>query len=446
MDCFLIGALVSTAVAIHPIELDDVISNPGMGWQSFYTTKNNDPNNAGIPSQAAYIRYCWSTLEPTRGNFNFDALRRDLAAARASGQKMMIRVMSYGHDGSGPAWLRNLGAHGHWFSFEGGPMQWAPDPEDPVVQAEHFRLLRALGRRYDGDPDVDAIDIGSIGLWGEWHNWHTSPVVPMPSTATAHRYIDQYFNDFPTTPKIGPVGVTDYPQGAENPGDYAVSRGAGWRGDSLGDPSNMAMYPSHVNDFLTAAGATDVWKNAWKAAPVAFEMSGDLRKWTGSIARIVDYALANHASYVNNKSTPIPAGARPEIERLLKKLGYRLVLRGLEHPAAVTAGQPLALAMDWENVGVAPSYRNDVLAVQLRDASGSPVLTADTGIVVKAWLPGSIYHATPTVTLPAGLAPGTYTLAIGVVDPATRKPVVQLAIQGRDANGWYPLSTVSVNP
>ncbi|HMB03476.1 MAG TPA: hypothetical protein VKP69_07015, partial [Isosphaeraceae bacterium] len=87
MDCSLIGALVSTAaLAIHPIELDDVISNPGMGWQSFYTTKDDDPNNAGIPSQAAYIRYYWSTLEPTRGDFRFGALRRDLAAARASGQ------------------------------------------------------------------------------------------------------------------------------------------------------------------------------------------------------------------------------------------------------------------------------------------------------------------------------------------------------------------------
>src|SRR5512135_3359511 len=431
MDCSLIGALVSTAaVAIHPIELDDVISNPGMGWQSLYTTKNNDPNNAGIPSQAAYIRYYWSTLEPTRGNFNFGALRRDLAAARASGQKMMIRVMSYGHDGSGPAWLRKLGAHGHWFSFKGGPMQWAPDPEDPVVQAEHFRLLQALGRRYDGDPDIDAIDIGSIGLWGEWHNWRTSPAVPMPSTATAHRYIDQYFNDFPTTLKIGPVEVTDDLQ-------YAVSRGAGWREDSLGDQFNMAVDLRHV----TAAGATD----AWKTAPVAFEMYGDLRNWTSSISRIVDYALANHASYVNNKSAPIPAGARPEIERLLKKLGYRLVLRGLEHPDTATASRPLALAMDWENVGVAPSYRDDVLAVQLRDASGSPVLMADTGIAVKAWLPGGVYRVTPTVALPAGLAPGTYTLAIGVVDPATRKPVVQLAIRGRDANGWYPLSTVKIN-
>src|SRR5512132_3794605 len=118
MNCSLIGALVATAaVAIHPIELDDVISNPGMGWQSFSTTKGNDPNNAGIPSQAAYIRYDWSTLEPTRGNFDFGALERALAAARASGQKMMIRVMPYGHNRSGPAWLRDLGVRGHWFSF-----------------------------------------------------------------------------------------------------------------------------------------------------------------------------------------------------------------------------------------------------------------------------------------------------------------------------------------
>ena len=130
---------------------------------------------------------------------------------------------------------------------------------------------------------------------------------------------------------------------------------------------------------------------------------------------------------------------------MLKSLGYRLVLQNLSHPSTATAGQPLTITMDWQNVGVAPNYRNDVLAVQLRDASGSSVLTANTGIAVKNWLPGTTYHVTPTVTLPAGLTPGTYTVAIGIVDPATMNPVVQLAIQGRDANGWYPLSTVSVN-
>jgi hypothetical protein len=35
-------------------------------------------------------------------------------------------------------------------------------------------------------------------------------------------------------------------------------------------------------------------------------------------------------------------------------------------------------------------------------------------------------------------------MAVGVVDPAMRKPVVRLAIPGRDADGWYPLSTVII--
>ena len=126
-------------------------------------------------------------------------------------------------------------------------------------------------------------------------------------------------------------------------------------------------------------------------------------------------------------------------------LGYRFVLNSLSHPSAATAGQQMTLTMAWRNVGVAPTYRNDVLAVQIRNSSGTPVLTSNTGIAVKNWLPGTTYTVTPTVTLPAGLAPGTYTVAIGIVDRATRKPVVQLAIQGRDANGWYPLGTVSVN-
>ena len=135
----------------------------------------------------------------------------------------------------------------------------------------------------------------------------------------------------------------------------------------------------------------------------------------------------------------------PEIKRLLMSLGYRFVLNSLSHPAAVTAGQQMTLTMIWQNVGVAPSYRNDVLAVQIRNSAGTPILTSNTGIAIKKWLPGGPNPVTPTVTLPAGLAPGTYTVAIGIVDPSTMKPVVQLAIQGRDADGWYPLSTTSVN-
>ena len=125
------------------------------------------------------------------------------------------------------------------------------------------------------------------------------------------------------------------------------------------------------------------------------------------------------------------------------QLGYRYELTNLSYSATATPGDPLALTMTWQNVGDAPSYSNDVVAVQIRNSSGTVVSTTNTGIAVKNWLPGT-YTVTPSVTLPASLTPGTYTVAIGIVDPTTMKPVVQLAIQGRDANGWYPLGTVSV--
>lgn len=35
--------------------------------------------------------------------------------------------------------------------------------------AEHKRFIAALGQRYDGNPLIAGLDIGSYGHWGEWH-------------------------------------------------------------------------------------------------------------------------------------------------------------------------------------------------------------------------------------------------------------------------------------
>ena len=39
----------------------------------------------------------------------------------------------------------------------------------PIFQKAHFRLIEELGKRYNGHPDLDLVDIGPVGLWGEWH-------------------------------------------------------------------------------------------------------------------------------------------------------------------------------------------------------------------------------------------------------------------------------------
>jgi hypothetical protein len=48
------------------------------------------------------------------------------------------------------------------------------------------------------------------------------------------------------------------------------------------------------------------------------------------------------------------------------------------------------------------------------------------------------------VTVPAGLVPGEYELAIALLDPQSNLPKVKLAIQGRAEDGWYRLGILKV--
>ena len=51
---------------------------------------------------------------------------------------------------------------------------------------------------------------------------------------------------------------------------------------------------------------------------------------------------------------------------------------------------------------------------------------------------------TDLISVPAEALPGEYVLALGVVKPDSVRFIVQLGIQGRAADGWYPLSKLIV--
>ena len=163
------------------------------------------------------------------------------------------------------------------------------------------------------------------------------------------------------------------------------------------------------------------------------------------IGYIFDYALRCHASYLDNKSAPIPSGTRAEIERFLRRLGYRLVIRNVEHDAIMQTGTQTRLTIAWENIGVAPPYRDYRLALRLKNTADDTLKPWDTvtDMSIRGWLPGLRETAMP-LRLPGSISPGIYELAVGVLDPENRKPAVRLAIAGRDTEGWYPVSRVEV--
>jgi hypothetical protein len=206
----------------------------------------------------------------------------------------------------------------------------------------------------------------------------------------------------------------------------------------------------------------------WKTSPVAWETCWDMRKWVNegwSLRFIFNYALALHGSVINNKSAPLPQGeqVRSEVERFLRRLGYRLVLTELKHPKQTDPGEKLKLAMKWQNVGSAPCYRPYRLAYRLTDSDGDHRVSVGS-VTVNEWLPGEIELFTEeffeepadlppgevvdvadAIRLPDDLSPGTYTLSVAVVGEEDSEPVVRLGIKGRSEDGWYPLSTVIIS-
>ena len=299
--------------------------------------------------------------------------------------------------------------------------------DDATVKAEFRRLVQALGTGLDGQPGFGPIDIGSVGLWGEWHNWRAiisaingdapgsvGGEIPMPPLATCKWYVDLYFTYFPKTIKLMGGGE---PAGSVTTQALVYALGRRAAGEAM-RPAIPTIWRTGIFRLCPESPAN----THWQTAPVYFEPYA----WAHiDAASAVDFAeMAVHASAVNDRDrgrggfTPAEL---PEINRLLLKLGYRFVVNNLSYPRTVSAGQPVTMTMVWQNVGVAPTYRSDVLAVQGRKAAGTPVLTSNTGTRQK-WLPGTTYTVTPTVAIPAGLAPGTYTVAIGIVDPATMPP------------------------
>jgi hypothetical protein len=282
----------------------------------------------------------------------------------------------------------------------------------------------------------------------------------MPTLENQKKIVDTYLAVFNKTPLLMLIGGDEMLA-------HATRKGTGWRADCLGDMGGFSKTWCHMRmaypAMLPEAGAMDVWKTA----PVAWETCWDMRKWVNeewSLRFIFNYALALHGSYINNKSAPLPEGdeVRAEVERFLRRLGYRFVLKELRHPAQASAGEIVRLSMKWQNVGSAPCYKPYRIAYRVAGEDGYEKVFVSS-VTVDRWLPGSIelftedfFREPPdlppgeavavddSITLPAEMRPGLYSLSIAVVGESSDQPAVRLGIQGRGEDGWYRLSQLRI--
>jgi hypothetical protein len=227
---------------------------------------------------------------------------------------------------------------------------------------------------------------------------------------------------------------------------YGISkRNVGWRVDCLGDMGGFSNPNwSHMQDYYPQAIINFGMGDAWKKAPVSLEVCWVMQHWKNKgwdVDYIIDQSLKWHISSFNAKSSAVPEEWKPNVERWLKKMGYRFVLRKFTYPATVAPMGKLAFTSWWENKGVAPCYKRFLLALRLKNESRTEVLRTKADI--RDWLPGDNLYD-DAVFIPANVPAGEYDLGIALLDPHSGQPKVKLAIAGMGEDGWYSLGKIEI--
>jgi hypothetical protein len=455
-------------------ETDEVLTNPGMGFMTFQRF-NGDKSNEGAGwtegkpieyqkfngdlvtkdhpmTSIAYFRVYWRFLEPEMGKYNWEMIDYALKTAHERHQTLLLRIAPYGSgkilndDTDVPSWYRTLvGDRNEWLPDGEG---WRVDAEDPRYALYFGKMIAELGKRYDGHPDFESVDLSIVGFWGEGRGSESL------TNATREVLVKAYTDNFKKTPLI--MLLTD-----EKTNKFGLSQAnVGWRVDCIGDLGFWASDKNrpgwtHMYDYYPQGIINFGMRDAWKNAPVSLEVCGTIKSWKGKkdsceycqgytiddVNYIIDETLKWHISSFNAKSSGVPESWRPLIDRWLKKMGYRFVLRSFSFPEFVGVGEKLSFKSWWDNKGVAPIYKKFLLAIRLSNENTSKVII--TGADINSWFPGDNLFD-DAVFVPGDMPAGMYQLQIGIVDCQSHEPKVNLAIEGRDSLGWYSLGRIEI--
>ena len=488
----------SQQIIKYPKEIFTVLNNPGIGFTTFqrfngdelnrgnhwtegrpieYQPFDGDLTNKNYPqSSIAYFRVYWKYVEPEAGKYNWQMIDKALRTAAERGQTLMLRIGPYGaesEDNDVPAWYRKM-------LGKEKPQNTAfrCDPEDPRYVQYFGGMIAALGQRYDGHPDLESVDMSIVGPWGEGYgtellsektraalfnsytdNFKKTPLHWLPSE-TSHVVFNRTTTTFTNLAKGSNIAAS-FPDGSNN-GEGPQMRYVGYRLDCLGDyymdsrgKNNWGEDHwdtthrwSHMLDYYPELIIKSGLADAWKKAPVAFEicttflkMLHDLKFDDEHISLIFNEALKLHVSSFNAKSSPVPDVWSPLVDKWLIKMGYRFVIRRFEYPSHVYRQGQLSFNSLWENVGVAPIYKDYQLAVRLRNAEKTLILPVSADI--REWLPGAIW-CEEKLYIPYDMPLGKYQLEVAIVAPASFEPRVKLAIEGVTDDGWYAMGDINV--
>ncbi len=433
-----------TKVTFYPQQIDEVLTNPYMGFA---------PAAGGGPysqlHSLVYANFTWRELESKKGIYDFATIEKKykLDYWRGKNVKLIFRiVLDYPRSSVHrdiPDWLYDeIKGDGTSYTHEWGN-GFSPNYDNKILISYHEKLIQKLAERYNDDPAIAFIPLGSIGHWGEWHTLQQDGIyIPFPKISTTEIYVNQYLQYF--NKKILLM---------RRPAQIALNHKLGLFNDVFGSQKDTDEFWGWVKNgytFWLTKEKNPAMPDFWKYAPSGGEFSSynTLEQYfsKSKLSSILSQLTTTHITWLGpNCPALFPKNGKLQsaVDNFQKKMGYHYRVIKASNPDKVAYDTVFVVEMDWENKGVAPFYYPWVFELSLADKDGKIVYQQKTNADIRKWLPGT-YQVNVDMTVPKTVVAGTYTVCIAIIDPETMKPGVNLEIKGKRSDGRYTLGRVMV--
>ena len=363
---------------VRPADNGEALINPCMGWVHHYydntlahygnREKPHDTLQDFLGLSVIYLRLAWGYIEPEQGKFNWSVVDGPAQRFIDHGLQVAFRFTCYeGHSSqfdAAPRWVREAGVQGQLTKEGDGKEYWQPRFDDPMLLHHLEGFLAAAARRYDGNPNVAWIDVGTFGIWGEGHT-------KLSYTREASKqHVDLHAKYFKKTL----IAVNDDLGGGEKSkngtlDDIVIGEGR----FTLRDDSIL------VNPGARAYRSAYMAERFWPREPIILESehygAPRGRTYWDNGAIYAESVEAYRASYLSVHWYPreFLNENRDFIRRMNLRLGYRLNLLEASWPARVATNGHVDLLTKWKNVGVAPCYPGGWVALTFKTGQGGIV-------------------------------------------------------------------------
>jgi len=304
-----------------------------------------------------------------------------------------------------------------------------PDWNRPAMITQLVQFVEAIAQRYDGDPRITAIQVGLLGLWGEWHQ--SGCASRQPSNAVKIAVRDAYSAHFANTPL-----QTRYPRNPDATGvdfgfheDYFPSFTAACN-YGFPDCSDDGDWSLHYCFQHVTPAAT----NNWRVNPISGESptTNQKRTWSNDFNDVMTVLRDYHFSFLGPAGGHQWNGNQSRLNPMKRLLGYNYHIGRVDWPDTVYLDHAFDVTLVLTNTGAAPCYHRFPVEVALCSTDGTPAWRGSWSFDLRELAPGMEFTQTESFTI-TNLAPGEYSMRIGILDPRSGSPGVRIQSAGEDA-------------